>query len=321
MSTLIAHSPSRLAEPSEARGRLKRLDRVLNELEEESERGETTVSDELAKRAGCLVAGIVPDALLRDAIDLVFLEQERTLGPSASDSVHVSSPRKEPRVFAAPDTSLESGEARTLTERIRQRLGNLSLLLLQAHDRRAWSALGYPTWEKYVLDELGLSRSRSYELLQHGRVMTALHTAGITAGVTEINPYCASQLEPHLTETIADIKRRLHPDMPDSKIRHVVREVIAKNRIQAVHVATEAQDAHRLVTRAVPREQTSVGLVDRLRQVAQSVLELPSDLDLFAAIDDTDADSLSAVQAAAERMADIARQLARRQSRQLAEAS
>jgi hypothetical protein len=184
MSTLVAHSPSRLTEPTEGRGRLRLLDRVLNELEEESERGETTVSDELAKRAGCLVAGIVPDALIRDAIDLVFLEQERTLAPSSSESLHLSSRRKEPKVFAAPDTSLESGEARTLTERIRQRLGNLSLLLLQAHDRRAWSALGYRTWEAYVQDELGLSRSRSYELLQHGRVMTALHVAGITAGVT-----------------------------------------------------------------------------------------------------------------------------------------
>jgi|SRR5580700_1422519 hypothetical protein len=321
MSILVAHAPARLAEPTEGRGRLRLLDRVLNELEEESERGETTVSDDLAKRAGCLVAGIVPDALIRDAIDLVFLEQERTLAPSGSDSLHLSSRRKEPKVFAAPDTSLESGEARTLTERIRQRLGNLSLLLLQAHDRRAWSALGYRTWEAYVQDELGLSRSRSYELLQHGRVMTALHVAGITAGVTEINPYCASQLEPYLTETIADIKQRLHPDMADSKIKQVVRDVIAKRRMQAVHVAAEARDAHPVIGRAVPHEQQSIGLVDRLRQVAQSVLELPSDLDLFAAIDETDADTLSAVQVAAERMADIARQLARRRSRQLAEAS
>lgn len=321
MSTVVARTAPPFADLSGGRGRLRLLDRVLNELEEECERGHTTVSDELAKRADGLVAGIVPDALIRDAIDLVFLEQERTLGPAASGAARVSSRRKDPKVFSAPDTSLESGEARTLTERIRQRLGNLSLLLLQAHDRRAWAALGYQSWEKYVQDELGLSRSRSYELLQHGRVMTALHAAGITAGVTEINPYCASQLEPHLTETIADIKQRLHPDMADSKVKQVVRDVIAKKRMEAVHVASEAQPAQPSVTRTMLQGPTSISFLDRLRQVAQSVLELPPDSDLFAAIDDADADSLSAVQAAAERMAEIARELAGRRNRRLAEAS
>jgi hypothetical protein len=320
VTTLVAHTPSRLAELSPGRGRLRLLDRVLNELEEESERGETTVSDELARRAGCLVAGIVPDGLIRDAIDLVFLEQERSLGQSG-DALQAASRRRELKVFAAPDTTLESGEARTLTERIRQRLGNLSLLLLQAHDRRAWSALGYRSWEKYVQDELGLSRSRSYELLQHGRVMTALHAAGITAGVTEINPYCASQLEPHLSETIADIKMRLHPDMAESKVKQVVRDVIAKKRSQAIQVAPEPQAATPIVSPTVVQGRESHSVVDRVRQVAQSVLDLPCDSDLFAAIGEADADGLSAVQAAAERMAEIARQWARRRSRQLAEAS
>src|SRR5919106_4677116 len=68
--------------------------------------------------------------------------------------------------------------ARELTNRIKTGLEGIfdqiyevEQLLLEAHNRRAWQALGYKTWEEYVKTEFDLSRRRSYQLLDQARVI------------------------------------------------------------------------------------------------------------------------------------------------------
>jgi hypothetical protein len=62
-------------------------------------------------------------------------------------------------------------------------------LILEAHDRRAWQALGYPTWQQYVKKEFNLSRSRSYQLLDRARVQQALLAAGVDAAAMRGTPF------------------------------------------------------------------------------------------------------------------------------------
>lgn len=40
-------------------------------------------------------------------------------------------------------------------ERLRRVVAEHQALLQEAHDRRAWAALGYPSWEAYCVAEFG----------------------------------------------------------------------------------------------------------------------------------------------------------------------
>jgi hypothetical protein len=95
----------------------------------------------------------------------------------------------------APVTTLDQASARSLTERIRRARHETCVFLLEAHEGCAASALGYATWKLYVTTEFGLSRSRSYELLDQGRVIVSVHA---TVGLDElpnISAYAASQVK------------------------------------------------------------------------------------------------------------------------------
>jgi hypothetical protein len=54
--------------------------------------------------------------------------------------------------------SIKAGpaDARELTERIREAAETVRELVLEAHDRNAWEALGYDSWQDYVGVELHL---------------------------------------------------------------------------------------------------------------------------------------------------------------------
>jgi hypothetical protein len=57
--------------------------------------------------------------------------------------------------------------------RIRSELDNLWSLLLEAHDRKAWHALGYPTWRDYVQAELP-----DMDILDREQIIQAIEAAG-----------------------------------------------------------------------------------------------------------------------------------------------
>ena len=71
-------------------------------------------------------------------------------------------------------SELTPDEARDLTERIRDGLTLTWQLVVEAHDRRAWKALGYSSFRAWVQGELNISRGHAYRMLDHGRVMQAL---------------------------------------------------------------------------------------------------------------------------------------------------
>src|SRR5436309_12647268 len=139
----------RFEAPADRRARLARLDECLSALEDAHERDEVLVSPalaaELGRHAPCVAAGM----RIADALDLVFREQERFLG---------SGEPSEPDDDQAGRWQLDAAEARRLTDRIKRAAHAVSLLLLEAHERGAWRALGYRSWETYVRSEFELSR-------------------------------------------------------------------------------------------------------------------------------------------------------------------
>lgn len=85
---------------------------------------------------------------------------------------------------------LDAVGARHLTTAIQVASEALFVLLERAHSGRAWAALGYNSWAAYVDQELGLSRSRSYQLLDQASANSAIEQA---AGVPLAEPITEAQ--------------------------------------------------------------------------------------------------------------------------------
>lgn len=136
---------------------------------------------------------------------------------------------------------LTESEARDLTDRINRTAGDLCLLLVEAHERQAWRALGYDSWKEYAEHELQISRSYAYRQLDLGRVTLALASAvmvndaspnGDTA-IPPITEIAAREIKPLLPEVTEEIRERVAAgESPEQVVPDVVtaaREITRAN--------------------------------------------------------------------------------------------
>lgn len=117
-------------------------------------------------------------------------------------------------------------DAREITDRIQRTAGKLWTLLLEAHEGRAWDALGYESWREYAQTEFSMSQSQAYRLLDAGRVIVAIEEAtGSPFGeITEVE---ARDIKPHLTAVTDEVRERVAAGEDGHQ---VVREVIGRTR-------------------------------------------------------------------------------------------
>jgi hypothetical protein len=169
---------------------------------------------------------------------------------------------------------IDEPEARLLTERIRTATRQVCLLLMEVHERRAWLALGYSSWEHYVQREFNISRSRSYELLDQARVVLELRSAAGMQIVPDVSAYVAVQIKPRLRQLTDTIRERAG-DASESEAVAIVAEVVDEYRVQAARLRQIARarraetdnlghfcDAIELLSSMPPVSRT-VQLVDR----------------------------------------------------------
>lgn len=125
---------------------------------------------------------------------------------------------------------MTKGEAKALTDRIHQAVDGLGALVEQAHDRGAWKALSYATWEAYVKAEFGFTRQRSYQLLDQGRVAKELAVAtGDLSNAFDISARDAAAVKDDLPAVKAIVKARV--DKGDEPAA-VVAETVAAARAE-----------------------------------------------------------------------------------------
>jgi len=312
---------------------LRALDRCLGTLEEANERGEARLSYELATRLRQYVPALQPGTPLTEAMDNVFRLQEAWLdavqardetrepraGRNGGNPIHTR-PRTDEVPQAVHDTPgsdqawITEADARALTETIRSGLKEVALLLLEAHERRAWAVLGYHSWEAYARQEFGMSRSRSYEILDQGRVILQLQAAAGLGTPPIVSPYAASQIKPHLSEVLNEIQNRTHACASSQQAETIIFEVIANVRkqlqsrrypVQGSESKNEATPGTCLV---IPRR----GSVRKLRLAIDYLANLPPVAEYLCLID---ADlPLNSVQLASNWLADLAEALAVRGS-------
>lgn len=134
--------------------------------------------------------------------------------------------------------ALTEDEARSLTERIRETVESAWRLLLEAHERRAWTAMGYATWAQYVGDEFGMSRTHSYAVLDVGRVTRAIEEAAGVSCMQDITERDARVIKPHL-HAVTDRIRRETAGQPPERVVNMVGRIIEDNRIVDPEVVAE----------------------------------------------------------------------------------
>lgn len=249
---LVSGTATQSAGQDRKRARLHLLDACLNGLETDHERGKTQVSGDLAGRFGPFVDGLTQGMPISMAIKSVFREQAQYLRPTwpVVEPARVEGPQK--GLGKTSDLALTRGEAMHLTNEIRAKSRTFSVLLVEAHDRKAWSALGYDSWTHYVQGELGFSRSRSYELLDHGRILMSVAEAAGMSGIPDISPFAAAQVKPHLDELKIQIAKRVV-----GRTEHEARELVASliSEMRGVPSMDERQDDARPSSPAKPAQR------------------------------------------------------------------
>jgi hypothetical protein len=225
------------------RRRLHLLDACLQQLEDLHEQDQGLVPVSTATRVRGIMPAIQPGMRIAEAIDLVFSEQEPCLQPNGTATKGSAGSAAGGPDAAAPPPLCET-EARALTERIKAATRDVCFLLLEAHERRAWSVLGYRTWEQYVPAEFGLSRSRSYELLDQGRVLRAIKAAAHLTETPDISAYAAGQIKSRLSQ-VTDAIRDRTARMSHQPVMAVIADVVREARVRpASKPARRLQDGN-----------------------------------------------------------------------------
>jgi hypothetical protein len=320
---------------------VRALDKCLGQLEEANERGERAVSEPLAQAFGTHVAGLRAGLAINEALDLVFGQQERLLKGATGQSIdtltsgHRTGPtvrRAKIRILtAAPASPTPTGEgnlsldqARDVTDRIKADIGMVGVLMLAAHEGRAWVALGYGTWEAYVRTEFGLSRSRSYELLTQGRVVREIRKAARMSGMPDISSRLAMRLSPSIGAIAETIAARLPDDMSPETVADVVNDVIKTYRRlgstarRHLRATAAARDDRQDVCSSAPDLRRSAaarwleGNRFSLSDVTDYLSDMPPIEDLLQLLDDDRHPSMR-LSRAARRLSELASAFARTQ--------
>lgn len=81
--------------------------------------------------------------------------------------------------MAALDRILDAAQARSLTDRIKIGVEAVWELIIQAYTERAWSALGYQSWDDYCTREFGTARLR-LPREERAEVVASLRESGLS---------------------------------------------------------------------------------------------------------------------------------------------
>jgi hypothetical protein len=288
-----------------ARTQIRALDNCLGALEDLAEAGTRSVSPSTIDTLPLKIPGIRPGMPIPAAIELVFSEQAKYgVGPQIGTT-------------PAETNALDETAARTLTESIRAGVGHLSLLVMEAHDRRAWAALGHAGWSAYVEHELGFSRSRSYELIEHGRVLRRLMDATGAPEPPSLTPYAAGQIKPHLDRVINEITQLIRPTMNHRDILTLMEPILIEAR-------SSLNSKTRRATGTVTRKPIATSKVDdevltSLAEAIRLVLQLPAPAKVISCLSDVEYERWGSLMDASTRLQQIAslwqRQVDTRESR------
>lgn len=170
---------------------------------------------------------------------------EDTNSAPSDDSVLTGALVDAPTAGIADDLALgalDADQARELTDTIKDAAEVLWMLIARAHAGRAWQSLGYSSWEKYVRAEFDMSRSRSYQILDQARVITAIESAVPAGAHITLSTAAAADIKGQLDTLVEEIKEATSGVSP-AEAEEIVNEVVASKRESAPSVAPASRTA------------------------------------------------------------------------------
>jgi hypothetical protein len=168
--------------------------------------------------------------------------------------------------YIAPDqwSEFTPDQARALTEAIKHHAEELYALLYQAWSRKAWKALGYPSFKAYVETEFAMTRQRAYQLLDQARVIEGINAAATTP--VDIPEAAARDLKPVLPQVIEHIRSRVAGAPPDEAAAITAEVIEAVRRYRRLHQEIEQgrqrfeQEEQERRRRGVPDVRLPIGV-------------------------------------------------------------
>ncbi len=116
---------------------------------------------------------------------------------------------------------MEKAEAQAITDRIRGHIDAAWADITRAYEGKAWKALGYSSWEAYVKAEFDMSRRRSYQLLDQGRVIEAVRE--VVGTDVHISEAATREIKEDLPTVTTEIERRIADgDKPVQAVKETV---------------------------------------------------------------------------------------------------
>lgn len=125
-------------------------------------------------------------------------------------------------------------EARAITLSIKAYAKQTCFKLADAHDGRAYLAMGYDTFEAYCAVELDISRSRGYQLLRHAAAMREIgEAAGIDPVSTNVDTTEGQTRAIDTTAVAAKVAERVaaEPDADEGRRAEIVAEVVDEHKV------------------------------------------------------------------------------------------
>lgn len=118
-------------------------------------------------------------------------------------------------------------EAIEITEAIKSVSGAMLALLVQAHEGKAYRAMGYSTWAEYVRGEFDYSVQRSYQLLDQAKIISMIEEAtpeGTSVKLTEAQARDIKRELPKIVERIEEETYELEPEDAEDAVNRIIAE-------------------------------------------------------------------------------------------------
>lgn len=141
-------------------------------------------------------------------------------------------------------------EAKAITLSIKAYAKQTCFKLADAHDGRAYLAMGYDTFEAYCAAELDISRSRGYQLLRHAAAMREIgEAAGIDPVSTNVDTTEGQTRAIDTSAVAAEVADRVaaEPDADEGRRAEIVSEVVDEHKVTTTTRTTIDPDTGEII--------------------------------------------------------------------------
>lgn len=178
------------------------------------------------------------------------------------------------------DYEMSEDEAHNITDAIKSSATATYILLAQAHQHKAWKALGYSTWADYVKEEFDISASRSYQLLDLSKAVAMLESAtpeGTAVKLTEAQARDIKRELPNITEQIKEETKDLSPEDASEEVDRIIDEIREQNKLEDKEAEKKQKESE---------EKEEEERMEELEAQADAILEADSPSELTDSADD-----------------------------------